>query len=85
MITMGGQMFDLMTSSGVLFTYTVNIPDRSQKQMVDFFVDSRFTDPSSPVRVNVATLALVGKSVEQLLVDHVEHHQTIAQRRSSGD
>ncbi|TFC26432.1 hypothetical protein E3O53_07890 [Cryobacterium sp. TMT2-18-3] len=78
-------MFDLLTSSGVLFTYTVNIPDRSQMQLVDFFVDSPFTTASSPVHVNVATLALVGKSVEQILVDHVEHHEAIAQRSSNVD
>jgi hypothetical protein len=71
-------VFDLMTSTGVLFTYTVTIPDRSKMQMVDFLIESPFTDTASLLSVNVATLAVVGKSVEQTLVEHVEHYERIA-------
>jgi len=77
-------MFDLMTTTGVLFGYEVRIPDRSQMQMVEFVIHSPFTDTGATLLMNVATLAVVGKSVEQTLVEHVEHHERIASRRSSG-
>lgn len=77
-------MFDLMTTTGVLFTYTPSIPDPSRMQMVDFAIDSPFTESANVLSVNVATVALLGKTVEQMLVDHVEHYQRIAARRSAG-
>jgi len=77
-------MFDLMTTTGVLFGYEVRIPDRSQMQMVEFVIHSRFTDMGATLMMNVSTLAVVGKSVEQTLVEHVEHHERIVSRRASG-
>lgn len=77
-------MFDLMTTTGVLFGYEVRIPDRSQMQMVEFVIHSPFTDTGATLLMNVATLAVVGKSVEQTLVEHVEHHERIVSRRASG-
>lgn len=76
-------MFDLMTTTGVLFGYEVTIPDRNQMQIVEFVVHSPFTDAGATLKMNVATLALVGKSVEQTLVEHVEHYELIASQRSS--
>jgi hypothetical protein len=73
-------MFDLITTTGVLFTYTVNIPDRTQMQMVSFAIESPFTADASMISMNVATLAVVGKSVEQTLVEHVEHYERVAAR-----
>lgn len=68
-------MFDLITSTGVLFSYSVQIPDRAAMQMVRFTIDSPFTENASVLDANVATLALIGKSVEQMLVEHVEHYE----------
>jgi hypothetical protein len=76
-------MFDLMTSTGVLFGYEVRIPDRSKMQMIEFSLTSPFTNEAQIIMVNVATLAVVGKSVEQTLVEHVEHYERIAMRRAS--
>lgn len=76
-------MFDLMTSTGVLFGYEVSIPDRSTMQMVEFTVTSPFTEDARVIMMNVASLAVVGKSVEQMLVEHVEHYERIAARRTS--
>ena len=72
-----------MNSTGVLFGYEVSIPDRSKIQMVEFRVISPFTADANVVTMNVASLALVGKSVEQTLVEHVEHYEGIASRRTS--
>lgn len=72
-------MFDLMTSTGVLFTYTASIPDTATMQMVEFAVDSPFTQNAGLIMMNVATLAVLGKSVEQTLVEHVEHYERLAQ------
>ena len=77
-------MFDLMTTTGVLFGYEARIPDRSQMQMIEFVIHSPFNDVRATLMINVSTLAVVGKSVEQTLVEHVEHHERIASRRSSG-
>jgi hypothetical protein len=77
------KLFDLMTSTGVLFTYSVNIPDPTEMQIVDFRIDSPFTDSANVLSVNVAALAVVGKSVEQTLVEHVEHYERIASGRES--
>lgn len=74
-------MFDLITTTGILFTYTVSIPDRSQMQMVEFTIESPFTTEAAVLSVNVASLAVVGKSVEQVLVEHVEHYQRLAAPR----
>jgi hypothetical protein len=71
-------MFDLMTSTGILFTYVPSIPDRSHMQMVDFTIDSPFTSAANVLTINVATVAMLGKTVEQMLVDHVEHYEAIA-------
>jgi hypothetical protein len=68
----------------VLFTYSVAIPDRSEMQMVEITISSPFTEPGHVLMVNVATLAVVGKSLEQTLVEHVEHQQRLTQRQSSG-
>ncbi|TFB95728.1 hypothetical protein E3O39_11925 [Cryobacterium sp. MDB2-A-1] len=68
-------MFDLLTTTGVLFTYTADVPDSSQMQIVEFTINSPFTKAASVLNVNVSTLAMLGKSVEQLLVDHVEHYE----------
>ena len=76
-------MFDLMTSTGVFFAYEVFIPDRSKMQIVEFTVTSPFTADASVVTMNVASLAVLGKSVEQTLVEHVEHYERIAVRRAS--
>lgn len=74
-------LFDLMTTTGVLFTYTAAIPDRSQMQMVEFTIDSPFTAAATVLNVNVASLALVGKSVEQVLVEHVERCGRVGSRK----
>ena len=71
-------MFDLLTTTGVLFSYSVDIPDRSNMQMVRFTIDSPFTERAPILHSNVATLAMIGKSVEQLLVEHVEHYERIS-------
>jgi len=76
-------VFDLVTTTGVLFTYVPTIPDRSKIQMVDFAIDSPFTKSAEVLAVNVATAAMLGKSIEQLLVDHVEHCERIAARRAA--
>lgn len=73
-------MFDLMTSTGVLFTYSVEIPDRSKMQMVRFTINSPFTNQANVLDSNVASLATVGKSVEQMLVEHVEHYERLTKR-----
>jgi hypothetical protein len=78
-------MFDLMTSTGVLFGYEARIPDRSKMQMVEFTVTSPFTNDAGVLMMNVATLAVLGKSVEQTLVEHVEHYERIAIRRASDE
>ena len=78
-------MFDLVTSTGVLFTYVPSIPDKSKMQMVDFSIDSPYTDPASVLSINVATAAMLGKSIEQLLVDNVEHYERVAARRAAGE
>ena len=67
-------MFDLMTSTGVLFGYEVRIPDRSKMQMVEFTVTSPFTEDARVIMMNVASLDVVGMSVEQVPVEHVEHY-----------
>jgi len=78
-------MFDLITSTGVLFTYTVRIPDRSVMQMVEFTIDSAYTEGVNVVTANVASLAMLGKSVEQLLGEHVEHYQQVRTRSGVGE
>jgi hypothetical protein len=72
-----------MTTTGILFTYTTSIRDPSKMQLVDFAIDSPFTNPADVLSVNVATLAMLGKTVEQILVDHVEHQQRVAARRAA--
>lgn len=76
-------MFDLLTASGVLFTYRATIPDRSQMQVVEFIISSPFTENANVIMMNVASLAIVGKSVEQTLVEHVEHYERIAARNKA--
>jgi hypothetical protein len=76
-------MFDLVTTTGVLFTYVPSIPDESVMQIVDFAIDSPFSDSTRVLSINVATAAMQGKSIEQLLVDHVEHLERIAARRAA--
>ena len=76
-------MFDLVTTTGVFFTYTVAIPDRTQMQMVKFTMDSPFTAAAAVLAVNVATLAVVGKPVEQVLVEHVEHYERLTDHREA--
>ena len=71
-------MFDLVTSIGVLFTYKVEIHDKTNMQIVTFVIDSHYTAAASRLNVNVATLAVIGKSVEQALVEHVEHYERMA-------
>lgn len=51
-------MFDLMTSTGVLFGHEVSIPDRSKMQMVEFTVTSPFTEDARIIMMNVASLAV---------------------------
>lgn len=70
--------FDLITTTGVLFTHTVAIPDRSQMQRVEFTVASPYTTAAAVLNVNVATLAIIGKSVEQVLVENVEHYERLS-------
>ena len=78
-------MFDLITSTGVLFTYSPSIPDNSKMQMVDYAINSPFASPASVLSMNVATIAMLGKSVEEILVDHVEHLERVAARRAAGE
>jgi hypothetical protein len=78
-------MFDLMTTTGVLFTYVPTIPDTSKMQIVDFTIDSPFTSRASVLSINVATVAMLGKTVEQMLVDHVEHYEAIAASSAAGE
>ncbi|TFB91456.1 hypothetical protein [Cryobacterium sp. HLT2-28] len=73
-------MFDLLTTTGFLFTYSAAVPDPSQMQIVEFTINSPFTEAASVLNVNVSTLAMLGKSVEQLLVDHVEHYERRANK-----
>jgi hypothetical protein len=75
-------LFDLVTSTGVLFTYTARIPDRELMQMVEFTIDSPFTAGANVIVANVASLALIGKSVEQTLVEHVEFYERTATREA---
>lgn len=75
-------MFDLITSTGVIFSYTEAVPDPQKMQIVEFTVRSPFTERARVLSVNVTTLAMLGKSVEQALV---EHHQRIAERSESSD
>jgi hypothetical protein len=77
--------FDLITSTGVLFTYSVRIPDRATMQMLEFTIHSPFTDGANIVTMNVASLALIGKSVEQTLVEHVEFYEKPANRGRAAD
>lgn len=81
----GPAVFDLVTSTGVLFTYDTKIPDPTKMQIGDFKIDSPFTQAANILTVNVATLALVGKSVEQTLVDLVEHYERLAARQRLAD
>lgn len=80
-MTQEATIYDLMTATGILFTYTTTISDPSRMQIVDFAIDSPFTSPANVLSVNVATVAMLGKTVEQILVDHVEHQQRIAAQR----
>ena len=73
-------MFDLFTSTGVFFTYCVSIPYRSKMHLVELAVKSPFTERANVVVVNVAALALVGRSVETTLIEHVEYYERIAAR-----
>lgn len=66
-------MFDLLTTTGVLFTCTAAVPDPSQMQIVEFTINSPFTEVASIV--NVSTLAILGRSVAQMLVAHFEHYE----------
>lgn len=75
------RVFDLITTTGVLFTYEARIPDKSIMQMVEFTVASPYTNGAQVLSVNVASLALLGKTVEQTLIEHVEHYQRIIDRR----
>ena len=72
-----------MTSTGVLFGYEVAIPDRSKMQVVEFTLTSPFTEDAGVITMNVASLAMVGKSVEQALIEHVEHYERVAARRAA--
>jgi hypothetical protein len=54
-------------------------------QMVEFTVDSPFTHDASVLVANVASLALLGKSVEQTLIEHVEHFEFLATRGSTSE
>jgi hypothetical protein len=78
-------MFDLITTTGIPFSYSVRIPDRSVMQIVEFTIDSPYTEGANVVFVNVASLALIGKSVEQNLIEHVEHFEGIAARRAADE
>lgn len=78
-------MLELLTSTGVFFTYTASIPDRSNLQIVEFVIDSPFTASAPVVSVNVSSLALIGKTVEAVLVDHVELYERRASRDSTAD
>jgi hypothetical protein len=78
-------MFDLMTSTGVLFNYSVRIPDRSVMQMVEFTIISPYTEGANVILANVASLAIVGKSVEQTLVEHVEFYERQAASDATAD
>jgi len=78
-------MFDLITSTGVLFTYTVRIPDRTVMQIVEFTLDSPFTEGADVITTNVASLATLGISVEQTLVEHVEYCERVAARRAADE
>ena len=78
-------MFDLITTTGVLFTYTVRIPDRAVMQMVEFTIDSPYTAGANVILTNVASLAVVGKSVEQTLVEHVEYYERLALREATAE
>ena len=75
------KMHELLTSTGVFFTYTAAIPDRAKLQIVEFTIDSPFTANAPVVAVNVSSLALIGRTVETVLADHVEHYE----RRAAGD
>ncbi|MEB0266797.1 MULTISPECIES: hypothetical protein [unclassified Cryobacterium] len=76
-------MFDLFTTTGVFFTYSVRIPDQSKMQLVQLTVESPYTDKANVLMVNVATLATVGRSVETTLIEHVEHYERIAASEAS--
>jgi hypothetical protein len=76
-------MFALITTTGILFSYSVSIPDRSQMQLVELTISSPFTENATVVMTNVASLAMVGKSIEQTLIEHVEHYERIALRNAS--
>jgi hypothetical protein len=71
-------MFDLRRSTGILFTYVPSIPHRSHMQMVDFTIDLPFTSSANVLTIDVSTVAMLGKTIEQMLVDHVEHYEAIA-------
>lgn len=43
-------------------------------QMVEFTVTSPFTEDARVIMMNVASLDVVGMSVEQVPVEHVEHY-----------
>ena len=77
-------MLELFTTTGIFFTYTVNIPDRSKMQVVELTIDSPFTGNASVLMVNVASLAIVGKSVESTLIEHVEYYERMAKKDASG-
>jgi len=69
--------FDLLTSTGLFFTYTVRTPDPSSAQIVEFLIESTVTSSAPVLVVNVATLAHLGRTVESILVDHVEHYERL--------
>ena len=78
-------MFDLITSTGIPFTYTVRIPDRAVMQIVEFIIESPYTEGDDVLTTNVASLATLGISVEQTLVEHVEYLERVAAKRSAGE
>ena len=57
-------MFDPITGTGVLFNYTVGNPDRSAMQVDNFQINSPCRETANALSVNVASVAVIGKSVE---------------------
>jgi hypothetical protein len=73
--------FDLLTSTGIIFSYTVATPNPSETQILEFTINSPVTTASPVLSLNVATLVRLGRSVvESALVEHVEYYE----RRPAG-
>ena len=67
-----GEMVDLIATTGVLFTYSASIPDKPAIQKVDFTINSPRIEGAIVMMTNVASIAILGRSVEQTSVEHVE-------------